>query len=117
LLPREDGARRELDEKRGDRMKFLIVMLAVTAAMPAFADQKLAEKKNCLTCHSVKDKVVGPALKDVAAKYAGQSGASAALAEKIQKGSTGTWGQVPMPPNDVTAAEAKTLADWVLSLK
>src|SRR5262245_5588106 len=98
-------------------MKFVIVMLAVASAMPAFADPKLAEKKNCLACHSVKDKIVGPALKDVAAKYAGQANASGMLAEKIQKGGSGTWGQVPMPPNDVTAAEAKTLADWVLSLK
>lgn len=98
-------------------MKTLIVTLAICASLPVLADQKLAEKKNCLACHSVKDKVVGPAFKDVAAKYAGQAAASALLAEKIQKGGSGTWGQIPMPPNDVTPAEAKTLADWVLTLQ
>ena len=75
------------------------------------------ENKNCLACHSVKEKIVGPAFKDVAAKYAGQAAASAMLAEKIQKGGSGTWGQIPMPPNDETPAEAKILADWVLTLK
>jgi len=98
-------------------MKSVIILLAACVALPAFADQKLAEKKNCLACHSVKEKVVGPAFKDVAAKYASQADASKMLSEKIQKGTVGAWGQVPMPPNDVTAAEAKTLADWVLSQK
>jgi len=98
-------------------MKILVVMLAACTAIPALADPKLADKKNCLACHSIATKVVGPALKDVAAKYAGQADAAAALAGKIQKGSSGVWGDVPMPANDVTAAEAKTLADWVLTLK
>jgi len=98
-------------------MKVLTVMLALCAALPALADQKLADKKNCLACHGVKEKVVGPAFKDIAAKYAGQGGAAQMLAEKIQKGGVGAWGQVPMPPNDVTPAEAKTLADWVLGVK
>jgi cytochrome c len=98
-------------------MKSVIVLLAVCVALPAFADQRLAEKKNCLACHSIKEKVVGPAFKDVAAKYASQADAPKMLSEKIQKGSVGTWGQVPMPPNSVTPEEAKTLADWVLSQK
>jgi cytochrome c len=98
-------------------MKALVFMLVAGAALPAVADPKLAEKKNCTACHAVDKKVVGPALKDVAKKYAGQADASAMLATKIAKGSSGAWGDVPMPPNDVTAAEAKTLADWVLSLK
>ena len=95
----------------------LVLVLAAAAALPAAADPKLAEKKNCLTCHSVDQKVVGPAFKDVAKKYAGQSDAAAMLAGKIAKGSTGAWGSMPMPPNDVTPAEARTLADWVLSMK
>ncbi len=98
-------------------MKTLLAMLAAGLALPALADPKLAEKKNCLACHSVKEKVLGPALRDVAAKYAGQGDAVALLAEKIQKGGVGAWGQVPMPANDVTPAEAQTLAQWVLSLK
>jgi cytochrome c len=109
--------RRPQEKNEETAMRALVVMLAVCAAMPAFADPKLAEKKNCLACHNINAKVVGPALKEVATKYAGQGDASAKLAEKIQKGSVGVWGQVPMPPNDVTPAEAKQLADWVLSLK
>lgn len=98
-------------------MKTLLVLLGACLALPALADQKLAEKKNCLACHSIKEKVVGPALKDVAAKYGGQADAAAMLAGKIQKGSSGVWGEMAMPPNDVTAAEAQTLAQWVLTLK
>ncbi|MBQ0930777.1 c-type cytochrome [Ideonella sp. 4Y16] len=93
----------------------LIAAVAVTA--PAFANQELAQKKNCLACHAVDKKVVGPSYKEVAAKYAGDKTAAAKLAEKIQKGGVGTWGQVPMPPNQVTPDEAKTLAAWVLSQK
>lgn len=93
----------------------LIAAVAVTA--PAFANQELAQKKNCLACHAIDKKVVGPSYKEVAAKYAGDKTAAAKLAEKIQKGGVGTWGQVPMPPNQVTPDEAKTLAAWVLSLK
>ena len=99
-------------------MKTLILLLsALAAAGAALADQKLADKKNCLACHAVDKKVVGPALKEVAAKYAGQADAPAKLAVKIKQGSSGVWGNVAMPPNDVTEAEAKTLADWVLTLK
>jgi cytochrome c len=98
-------------------MKALVVLLAGAAAFPATADPKLAEQKNCLACHSIDKKVLGPAFKDVAAKYAGQDGTAETLADKIRKGSVGAWGDVPMPPNDVNAADARKLADWVLSLK
>jgi cytochrome c len=98
-------------------MKALIALLAVAAMSPAFANQELAAKKNCLACHAIDKKVVGPAYKDVAAKYAGQKDAAAKLADKIQKGGVGVWGQVPMPANQVTPDEAKQLATWVLSLK
>jgi cytochrome c len=96
----------------------LILALAAAATAPAFANQELAQKKNCLACHAVDKKLVGPAYKEVAAKYAGQKDAAAKLAEKIQKGGVGAWGQVPMPANpQVNAEEAKTLATWVLSVK
>jgi len=99
-------------------MKALFALIAAVAvSAPAFANQELAQKKNCLACHSVDAKVVGPAYKDVAAKYAGDKTAVAKLAEKIQKGGVGTWGQVPMPANQVTPDEAKQLATWELSLK
>jgi cytochrome c len=99
----------------------LIAALAATATLvggPAFANMELAQKKSCLACHAVDKKLVGPAYKDVAAKYAGQKDAAAKLAEKIQKGGVGAWGQVPMPANpQVNAEEAKQLAAWVLSIK
>ena len=91
---------------------------AVLAAAPAFANADLAQKKACMACHAVDKKLVGPAYKDVAAKYAGQKDAADKLAVKIQKGSTGVWGPVPMPANaQVNEAEAKKLAAWVLTLK
>lgn len=77
----------------------------------------MAKAKNCMACHAIDKKLVGPAYKDVAAKYAGQD-VVAHLAEKVQKGGSGVWGPVPMPPNpQVSAEEAKTLVEWVLSLK
>jgi cytochrome c len=102
-------------------MKFLLpVIVAAAAAVsaPAFANQELAQKKNCLACHAVDKKLVGPAYQEVAKKYAGDKTAEAKLAEKIQKGGAGVWGPVPMPANpQVSPDEAKTLAKWVLSLK
>jgi cytochrome c len=85
---------------------------------PAWADLALATSKNCLACHAVDKKLVGPAYKDVAAKYAGDKSAADKLATKIQKGGAGVWGPVPMPANtQVNDAEAKKLAAWVLSTK
>ncbi len=96
----------------------LIAALAAVVATPVFANADLAQKKNCLACHATDKKLVGPAYKDVAAKYAGQKDAAAKLADKIQKGGAGVWGQVPMPANpQVNPAEAKQLADWVLTIK
>jgi cytochrome c len=94
---------------------------ALCAAMlstPAFADAKLAQDKNCMACHAAAKKMVGPSYADVAEKYAKDKDAVAKLAEKIVKGSSGTWGAVPMPANaQVSAAEAKTLAEWVMTTK
>ena len=96
----------------------LIASLSALIAAPAFANADLAQKKSCLACHAADKKLVGPSYKDVAAKYAGQKDAVAKLAEKIQKGGVGAWGQVPMPANpQVNAEEAKQLATWVLSIK
>ncbi|HYD81246.1 MAG TPA: c-type cytochrome [Paucimonas sp.] len=98
----------------------LLVLFAVgaLASNAAFANADLAKAKNCMTCHAVANKVVGPAFKDVAAKYAGDKGADAKLAQKIVKGGSGAWGAVPMPANpQVSEAEAATLAKWILSQK
>ena len=84
----------------------------------ALASADLAQKKNCMACHAVDKKLIGPGYKEVAAKYAGQKDAADKLAQKIVKGGSGVWGQVPMPANpQVTDAEAKQLAAWVMSLK
>ena len=95
--------------------------LAAGLAGPALASMELAQKKSCMACHATDKKLVGPSYKEVAAKYAGQKDAAAQLAERIQKGSVplkGNWGAVPMPANpQVSPAEAKQLAAWVLSLK
>jgi cytochrome c len=102
-------------------MKTLLALTAVAglfAATPAFASAELAKAKNCMACHATDKKLVGPAYKDVAAKYAGQKDAVDKLAQKIIKGGSGVWGPVPMPPNaNVSEAEAKTLAAWVLTVK
>jgi cytochrome c len=103
-------------------MKHLVSALAAVAALVpavAFADpgMDLAQKKNCLACHGLDKKIVGPSYKDVAAKYAKDKDAADKLAQKIIHGGSGTWGAIPMPPNAVTEDEAKTLAKWVLSVK
>ncbi len=96
----------------------IATLLSIAVSGAALADQKLAGSKNCLACHAVGMAVVGPALKDVAKKYAGDKEAAAALATKIREGGGGVWGAVPMPANpQVNEAEAKKLVAWILSLK
>lgn len=97
---------------------FLSVTLGAAVSTSAFANLQLATAKNCMACHAVDKKLVGPAYKEVAAKYAGQKDASDALAAKIIKGGVGVWGAIPMPPNaQVTPQEAKRLAIWILGQK
>ena len=99
-------------------MKKIVFVLALSAAaaFPAMADQALAQAKNCMACHAVEKKLVGPAYKDVAKKYAGQKDAVDKLAVKIRQGGSGVWGVVPMPANpQVSEADAKKLAAWVLT--
>ena len=96
----------------------LAAVAAVLAAPAAHANADLAQKKNCMACHALDKKLVGPAYKDVAAKYAKDKDAVAKLSEKIIKGGSGVWGPVPMPANtQVNEAEAKQLAQWVLTVK
>src|SRR6186713_1382978 len=104
-------------------MKRILLVLASMAAglavsTPALADLQLATAKNCMTCHAVDKKLVGPSYKEVATKYAGQKDAADKLAAKIIKGGSGAWGPVPMPANpQVSPDEAKKLAAWVLTAK
>ncbi|MFC7459873.1 c-type cytochrome [Hydrogenophaga defluvii] len=95
-----------------------IALLGSLAATPALANEALAKSKQCVACHAVDKKLVGPAYKDIAKRYAGQGDAAAKLAAKIVTGGAGTWGAVPMPANtQVNQAEAIQLANWVLGLK
>lgn len=100
-------------------MKIVIVAAAAAAAVlaaPARADEALAKKHNCLACHQVDKKLVGPGYKEIARKYKGQK-AAAQLAEKVKKGGSGVWGPVPMPPNPtVPDADVKKLIDWILKM-
>ncbi|MCF7202593.1 c-type cytochrome [Pseudomonas oligotrophica] len=102
--------------------KTVISLLALGGALalqPALAQdgESLYKSKACAACHAIDSKLVGPAYKDVAAKYAGQDGAAEMLAGKIKNGSQGVWGPIPMPPNGVTDEEAKILAEWILTHK
>jgi cytochrome c len=89
---------------------------AGAATTDAAATQLLA-KYNCQACHTVDKKLVGPAYKDVAAKYAGDASAPAKLQQKIKNGGSGVWGAIPMPPNNVPDADLKTLVEWILAQK
>lgn len=97
--------------------RLLILALASLAAAPAFATPELAKAKNCMACHAIDKKIVGPGFKEIAAKYAGQKGIEAKLATKIVQGGGGAWGPMPMPPNALNAQEAAALAKWVLAQK
>jgi cytochrome c len=103
-------------------MKSLILSaaaLTLGVALPAQANEALAKKHLCTTCHVVTGaKTIGPSYADVAKKYAGQKDAEAKLIDKVKKGGSGVWGQVPMPPNAaVPDADIKTLVKWVLTVK
>ena len=102
-------------------MKSLALILsaaAVVATIPSQASEALAKKHNCLICHTVDKKVIGPSYKDVAAKYRKDKAAEASLFDKVKKGGQGAWGQVPMPPNPtVPDADIKALVKWILSQK
>lgn len=94
----------------------LAAVSLLLAAAPAGASMELAKKHNCTACHQVDKKVIGPSYQDVAMKYKGQKDAAQKLADKVKKGSTGAWGNVPMPPNAaVPDADIKTLVAWVLA--
>jgi cytochrome c len=103
-------------------MKRLFTSCAVIAGLAltgvVHANEKLAQSSGCMTCHGVDKKVIGPAYKDVAAKYRGNKAAEADLIKHVKAGSKGVWGDIPMPPNaHVKDEDIKTLVQWVLSQK
>jgi cytochrome c len=100
------------------RSLMLCMVLSALASSSAMASPDLAKAKNCMACHAVASKLVGPAFKDVGAKYAGQKDAENKLVTKVMKGGAGSWGAVPMPANpQVSEAEARTLVKWILAQK
>lgn len=93
-----------------------VIAAGVMVSAPAMASMDLAKKSNCMSCHQVDKKMVGPSYQDVAKKYAGNAGAAKMLAEKVKKGGKGTWGEIPMPPNAaVKDADIDTLVKWILA--
>lgn len=102
-------------------MKHIFAAIAAVAtgfavSTPALADMTLATTKNCMACHAVDKKLVGPSYKDIATKYAGQADAVDKLAAKVVKGGSGVWGPVPMPANtQINDADAKKLVAWILA--
>jgi cytochrome c len=100
------------------RISAIFGLCVAFSGMPAMADMALAASKNCLACHAIDKKLVGPAYKDVAARYASDKSALDKLTTKVMKGGSGVWGPVPMPANtQVNEAEARKLVTWVLSQK
>ena len=102
--------------------KFAVAALVSACGMltiggPAVASPELAKQKNCLACHAVDKKLVGPAYKDIAAKYKDDKNAFPTLVKKVREGGVGVWGQIPMPANpQVNEQEAQALVKWVLSM-
>lgn len=106
---------------QGDSMKVLLATIAAAAVLfagQASASQALAQKSGCLACHQVDKKVLGPSLKDVAAKYKGDATAEAKLIAKVKKGGSGVWGPMPMPANSpqVKDDDIKSIVKWILTL-
>ena len=102
------------------RMIFVLLSVCIStiAMADSVSDAKLAKEKNCMACHAVDIKLVGPAYKEVAKKYAGQKDAEQKLVSKVMKGGSGVWGAIPMPANpQLSQAEATTLVKWILSMK
>ena len=95
----------------------MIFGASANAAVDAAKAKQLATKYNCLACHAVDKKLVGPAYQDVAKKYKGDKSAAEKLAGKVKAGGSGVWGAIPMPPNNVPDADIKTLVDWILSVE
>jgi cytochrome c len=96
---------------------FILAAAGILAAPSAQADEALLKKHNCIACHAIDKKVIGPTYKDVAKKYKGQKDAVANLAAKVKKGGQGVWGQVPMPPNPaVPDADNRKMVEYILKL-
>ena len=97
-------------------LTFALATVAILCAGPVVADEALAKKNNCMVCHSVDKKMMGPSFKEISAKHKGDKEAEAKLANAIKNGSKGVYGPAPMPPQAKAAADAPALAKWIMSL-
>jgi cytochrome c len=101
----------------GIAMAGVVVFGGASGAVDAAKAKQLAQKYNCLACHAVDKKLVGPAYQEVAKKYKGDKGAEAKLIGKVKSGGSGVWGAIPMPPNNVPDPDIQTMVEWILSLQ
>lgn len=112
------AAKRAFKDAHTSTLKCILLAVAILGACNSGASEALARKNDCLACHAVATKLVGPAFKDVAAKYAGQSDAADRISESIRNGGAGKWGELPMPAQSkLSAPDAKKLALWILNKK
>jgi cytochrome c len=100
-----------------NNLSALLFALMLNTGAHAADPAALAQSKGCLSCHSVDAKIVGPAYKDVAKKYAGDKTAEDQLVKKVVGGGSGVWGTMPMPGGMANEAEARVLVKWILGLK
>jgi cytochrome c len=99
-------------------IRTILIASLLTISGAAHANPDLAKSRNCVACHAVDKKLIGPAYKDIAAKYASDKDAITRLAGKVRAGGVGVWGQIPMPANpQVSETDAITLVTWILSAK
>jgi cytochrome c len=88
----------------------------VASAASAPAGYEIAKQNACLGCHTVDRKLVGPAFRDIAAKYKGDAGAQARLEKKVRDGGSGVWGVIPMPSHPrMSDGDIRTVVAWVLA--
>lgn len=105
------------------RLTRSLSLLAATllfSALPAQASEAIVKKARCVACHTVDAKRVGPAYKDVAAKYRGDAGAPARLFDKVRAGGSGNWGDIPMlphPADKIGDDELRAAIQWILALE
>ncbi|MGI9316131.1 MAG: c-type cytochrome [bacterium] len=98
--------------------KLTAITVALIGAGTVSASEELAQSSNCLACHNIDQKLVGPSFKEIAEKYSGDAGAVDTLVDKVKNGGGGVWGQIPMPPNPAVSDEdAKALVEWLLSMQ
>lgn len=95
-----------------------VLVAGLLGGAKVHGSEALAQASHCLSCHAVEKKVVGPAFRDVARKYAGDTQAPQRLAAKVIAGGNGSWGVVYMPANkQISPTQARVLVDWILALR